>query len=124
LFIANEQAFLMNKQKRSGFSCKFARLCRLACQELRAVPRDNHQPPKIPALSRQLAELVEAQGLHGLFVGFRTIHPTIVLFCHTFCSTPFSRGQGVAKKTFALQPPPPCCTCARKKQLQAIIHNM
>ena len=29
-----------------------------------------------------------------------------------------------AKKTFALQPPPPCYTCARKKQLKAIIHNM
>ena len=29
-----------------------------------------------------------------------------------------------AKKTFALQPPPPCCTCARKKQLKAIIHNV
>ena len=69
---------------------------------------------KIP--SRQKSPPLVPLGLHGLFVGFRTIHPPVVFFCRTFCR--------IAKKTFALQPPPPCCTCARKKQPKAIIHNL
>jgi len=50
----------------------------------------NPQPSKIPTLSRQLispsvTELVEVQGLHSLFACLRTINPSVVFFCHTFC---------------------------------------
>ena len=34
---------------------------------------------------RQKFSLLVPLGLHGLFVGFRTIHPSVVFFCHTFC---------------------------------------
>src|SRR5665647_2841 len=39
---------------------------------------------KILTLSRQLAEHVEAQGLHSLFACLRTINSAVIFFCHTF----------------------------------------
>jgi len=88
-----------------------------------AAPQGNPQPPKIPTLSRQLAEHAEVQGLHGLFVGFRTIHVSLFFFCHIFCN----RQKDVYTEIYpglkrdrhhraALAP--------EKKQLKAIIHNM
>ncbi len=47
---------------------------------------------------RQKSSPLVPLGLHSLFACLRTIHPAVVFFCHTFCSTPFPRGLGVAKK--------------------------
>jgi hypothetical protein len=77
--------------------------------------------------SRQKSPPLVPLGLHGLFVGFRTINTTVVFSVTLLQSTrnwhiAFSRSsikinkpiQTQGKKTFALQPPPPCCICARK----------
>jgi hypothetical protein len=40
-----------------------------------AIPSRQKSPPLVPL------------GLHGLFVGFRTINPAVVFFCHTFCKS-------------------------------------
>jgi len=66
---------------------------------LRTAPQGNPQPPKIPApylqvsrfyrslsLSKHRSPSLSRRGLHGLFVGFRAIHPAVVFFCHTFCN--------------------------------------
>ena len=56
---------------------------------MRAAPLGNLRQAKILTLSRQLAEPVEAQGLHSLFACLHTINPAVVFFCHTFCNQPF-----------------------------------
>jgi len=40
----------------------------------KAIPSRQKSPPLVPL------------GLHGLFVGFRTINPSVAFFCHTFCN--------------------------------------
>jgi len=51
-------------------------------------------------------------GLHGLFVGFRTINPAVVFFCHTFCKRQKRRLHSNRHHRAALAP--------EKKQLKAI----
>jgi hypothetical protein len=37
------------------------------------IPSPKKSPPFVP------------HGLHALFCGFRTVNPSVVFFCHTFC---------------------------------------
>jgi len=46
--------------------------------------RGNPRQAKTLTLSRQLAEHVEAQGLHSLFACLRAIHPAVVFFLSHF----------------------------------------
>jgi hypothetical protein len=38
--------------------------------------------------------------LHGLFVGFRTINPSVVFFCHTFCNPTYFHSVVFSKPLF------------------------
>lgn len=69
-----------------------------------AITNRQKSPPLVPL------------GLHGLFVGFRTINPAVVFFCHTFCKMQKRRLHSNHHHRTALAP--------EKKQLKAIIHNM
>ena len=74
------------------------------------------------------------RGLHSLFAGFRTLHPSVVFFCHTFCNPPYIhsvvfskplfQSTHKSKKTLCIPTATTMHACARKKQLKAIIHNM
>ena len=82
MFIANEQVFLMNKQKA-------VRLClKVHYGQLRKATtgRQKSSPFLASSLSLTATELVEVQGLHSLFACLRTINPAVVFFCHTFCN--------------------------------------
>jgi hypothetical protein len=39
-------------------------------------------------ISLQKSSPFVPHGLHSLFAGFRTIHPSVVFFCHTFAIHP------------------------------------
>ena len=97
---------------------------------LRAAPR------AIPSL--QKSSPFVPHGLHSLFAGFRTIHPAVVFFCHTFCN-PRTFGTLLflvpQKNQLANQPTRQkrrlhsnrhhrAALAPEKKQLKAIIHNM
>ena len=46
---------------------------------------DNYGQHRSAITSRQKSPPLVPLGLHGLFVGFHTINPSVVFFCHTFC---------------------------------------
>ena len=108
---------LFNSRNRNGNRRKFN--CEESGQvspesKLRAAP-----PVKVSSLQKSPPLLscslsLSKRGLHGLFAGFRTIHPNVVFFCHTFCIRQKRRLHGDLSR-FKAGPPPPCCTCARKK---------
>jgi len=100
--------------------------------KLRAAPQDKIIP------SLQKSPPFVPHGLHGLFAGFRTIHPNVVFFLSHFLHSThdlayffFSYLKKInkpihpqsKKRHQVLQPPPPYLICARKKQPKAIIHN-
>jgi len=64
------------------------------------------------------------QGLHSLFASLRTINPAVVFFCHTFCSTPFPRGLGVAKKKSGTPTATTVPEMRQKKTTQSYVYIM
>jgi hypothetical protein len=72
--------------------------------------------------SRQKSSPLVPLGLHGLFVGFRTINPSVVFSVTLFAINPSFTVLFFQKHCF--NPPTRSKKLRQKKQPRAIIHNM